>query len=135
MLPIVDYKYQRMGDPVYLTNPLATFQLLPATFPTFNWYLEGHYWHNFNGFLTSAIPPFKKLNINAAAGSSMLWAFEKNMRHIEICYGLNRVFKMLRETFKVGVYYCNGYNNQGGYYQGFKFSIENYNIRDNSWSF
>ncbi len=135
MLPLVDYKYQRMGDPILLTSPLATYQLLPKTFPTFDWYLEAHYWQNFNGFLTSGVPFFKRYNINASAGSSILWAFENNMRHIEICYGVNKVFKLLRETFKVGVYYANGYNNKGGYYQGLKFSIENYNIRDNSWAF
>ncbi|MFM9946256.1 MAG: DUF5686 family protein, partial [Bacteroidia bacterium] len=135
MLPLIDYKYQRQGDPFLFTNPLATFQLLPKTFPTFNWYLEGHYWHNFNGFLTSGLPPFKRFNINAAAGSSILWAFENKMRHIEIYYGVNKVFKLLRQTFKFGIYYANGYNNQEGYYQGLKFSIENYNIRDNSWSF
>ncbi len=135
MLPIVDYKYQRQGDPFLLTSPLGTYQLLPKTFPTFSWYLEAHYWHSFNGFLTSGVPFFKRFNINASAGSSILWAFENNMRHIEICYGINKVFKLLRETFKIGVYYSNGYNNSGGYYQGLKFSIENYNVRDNSWSF
>ncbi len=135
MLPLIDYKYQRRGDPILFTSPLATYQLLPKTFPTFDWYLETHYWHNFNGFLTSGIPPFKKLNISASAGSSMLWAFENNTRHIEVYYGLNKVFKLLRETFKVGLYFAQGFNNVGGYYQGIKFSIENYNIRDNSWSF
>ena len=135
MLPIVDYKYQRRGDPFLLTSPLGTFQLLPKTFPTFSWYLEAHYWQSFNGFLTSSFPPFKRFNINASAGSSMLWAFENNMRHIEICYGVNKVVKFIRQTLKVGIYYSNGYNNSGGYYQGFKFSLESYNIRDNSWSF
>lgn len=142
MLPIIDYKYQRQGDPFLLSNPLGTYQLLPKTFPTFDWYLEAHYWHSFNGFLTSAVPLFKRFNINASAGSSLLWAFENDTRHIEICYGINKVFKLLRETFKVGIYYTNGYNNKdlnnngkNDYYQGFKFSIENYNIRDNSWSF
>lgn len=135
MLPLVDYKYQRRGDPYLFTSPLGTFQLLPKTFPTFSWYLEAHYWHSFNGFLTSGVPVFKRYNISASAGSSMLWAFENDMRHVEICYGLNKVFKLIRSTFKFGIYYCNGYNNSGGYYQGLKFSLESYNVRDNSWAF
>lgn len=134
-LPIVDYKYQRRGDPLLLTNPLGNYQLLPKTFPTFHWYLEAHYWHSFNGFLTSAVPFLKKANVNASGGSSLLWAFENNTRHFEVYYGLNRVFKLIRETFKVGIYYANGINNVGGYYQGFKISIEQYNVRDNSWAF
>jgi len=134
-LPIVDYKYQRRGDPYLLTNPLATFQLLPQTFPTFNWYLEAHYWHSFNGFLTSAIPLFKRFNINASGGGSALLTIENNTKHLEAYVGLNKVFKLIRESFKVGVYFASGYNNQGGYYQGFKISIEQYNIRDNSWAF
>jgi hypothetical protein len=134
MLPLVDYKYQRRGDPFLFTSPLATFQLLPKTFPTFSWYLEAHYWHSFNGFLTSALPLLKKYNVNMSAGSSALWAFENNTQHIEIFYGVNKVFKLLRQTFKIGLYYANGYSNSG-YYQGLKFSIENYNLRDNSWSF
>jgi hypothetical protein len=134
-LPIVDYKYQRRGDPYLLTNPLGNFQLLPVTFPTFHWYLEAHYWHSFNGFLTSALPPLKRWNINASAGSSVLWAFENDTKHFEVYYGLNKVFKLIRETFKIGIYYANGVNNIGGYYQGFKISIEQYNVRDNSWAF
>ena len=135
ILPVVDYKYQRRGDPYLLRNPLGSFQLLPATFPTFDWYLEAHYWHDFNGFLTSGVPLLKKLAINASAGSSILWTLDNKVRHIEICYGLNRVFRLLRSTLKIGVYYANGYNNNGHFYQGFKFSFENYNVRDNSWSF
>ncbi|MCB9251890.1 MAG: carboxypeptidase-like regulatory domain-containing protein [Flavobacteriales bacterium] len=134
-LPIVDYKYQRRGDPFLLTNPLGNYQLLPETFPTFDWYLEAHYWHSFNGFLTSAVPLFKRFNINAAAGSSILLAPEKNIRHAEVYYGIHKVFKLIRDTFKIGIFYANGVNNIGGYYQGFKISIEQYNLRDNSWSF
>lgn len=134
-LPLVDYKYQRRGDPVLLTNPMGTYQLLPKTFPTFDWFLEAHYWHNFNGFLTSAIPLFKRFNVNAAGGSSALWAFENNTRHIEIYYGINKVAKLIRESFKFGIYFAQGYNNQTGYSQGIKLSIEHYNVRDNSWTF
>ena len=135
ILPIVDYKYQRRGDPFLLRNPLGSFQLLPTTFPTFNWFLEAHYWHDFNGFLTSGVPLLKKLAINASAGSSLLYTYENNVKHIEVCYGINRVFRLLRSTIKIGVYYANGYNNNGNFYQGFKFSLENYNVRDNSWAF
>lgn len=134
-LPIVDYKYQRRGDPFLLTNPMGTYQLLPQTFPTFDWYIEGHYWHSFNGFLTSAVPLMKRFNINASAGSSYLMAFENNTQHFEAYYGIHKVFKLIRETFRIGIYYAHGVNNVGGYYQGFKFSIEQYNMRDNSWSF
>jgi hypothetical protein len=62
-------------------------------------------------------------------------AFENNTQHFEAYYGIHKVFKLIRETFRIGIYYAHGVNNVGGYYQGFKFSIEQYNMRDNSWSF
>ena len=57
---IMDYKYQRGGDPFLFMPPMEAYQLRDSTFPTFKGYLESHYVHQFNGFLTSKVPLINK---------------------------------------------------------------------------
>jgi hypothetical protein len=56
----MDYQYQRGGDPVWFSPSMYSYQLIPKTFSTFNWFFESHYEHQFNGFLVSKIPLLKK---------------------------------------------------------------------------
>ena len=60
-LRLVDYKYQRRGDPILFSNPSEAFQSLDSTFATFKRFYEGHYIHEFNGALLNKISFFKKI--------------------------------------------------------------------------
>ncbi|MDP5122230.1 MAG: DUF5686 and carboxypeptidase regulatory-like domain-containing protein, partial [Spirosomaceae bacterium] len=44
-ISVMDYKYQRGGDPFFFSPAMYTFQLIDETFPTFDWFLETHYTH------------------------------------------------------------------------------------------
>lgn len=134
-LPYVDRKIQRRGDPFLFTSPLNTFQLLGKTFPTYNWFWEGHYLHRFNGFFTNKIPIFKKLNLNEVAGAGFLIAPEVHMLHSEVFVGAERVFKMGKYRFRLGAYYANGLSNTSFSGHGFKFSLELYDVVRNTWNF
>ena len=106
-LRLVDYKFQRRGDPVLFLNPNEAFQSLDSTFPVFNRFYEAHYVHDFNGAIINKIPFLKNLQLREVAGAGFLIAPERNLRYAETFAGIERVFKWPfnpLSKFKLGVY-------------------------------
>ncbi len=134
-LKIMDYKYQRGGDPYFFLPPMYGYQMIDSTFPTFKGFLESHYVHQFNGFLTSKIPGLKQLKIKTMAGGGILYVPERNYNYSELFGGINRIFKIGKERLRLGIYYVVSQSNQAGFRSGFKFSLEPYNPSKNTWSF
>jgi len=134
-LQIMDYKYQRGGDPYFFMPPMFAYQLIDSTFPTFRGFLETHYIHQFNGFLTSKVPLINKTGIRTMAGGGLLIVPERSYQYSEIFGGINRIFRIGRERFRLGLYYVVAQSNTQGITTGFKFSIVPYNTASNSWSF
>ena len=134
-LAIMDYRYMRGGDRYFFSPAMYTFQLIPSTFPTFNWYFESHYVHQFNGFFTSKLPIFNKTKIREMAGAGFLYVPERKFQYSEIYFGFNRVFKIGRERIRLGGYYVLAQSNEFGIRNGIKFSFEPYNQNRNTWSF
>jgi hypothetical protein len=54
-LRLIDYQFQRRGDPFLFMNPHKAFQSLDSTFAVFNRYWEAHYVHEFNGLFLKEI--------------------------------------------------------------------------------
>ena len=134
-LAIMDYRYMRGGDRYFFSPAMYTFQLIPRTFPTFNWYFESHYVHQFNGFFTSKLPIFNKTKIREMAGAGFLYVPERKFQYSEIYFGFNRVIKIGRERIRLGSYYVLAQSNESGIRNGIKFSFEPYNQNRNTWSF
>ena len=134
-LAVMDYKYMRGGDNYFFSPAMLTYQLIPKTFPVFNWYFESHYVHQFNGFLTSKIPLLNKTKIREMAGGGFLYVPERKYQYSEVFFGLNRIFKIGRERIRLGAYYVIGQSNDFGVRNGIKFSLEPYNQSKNTWSF
>jgi hypothetical protein len=134
-LRIMDYRYQRGGDPILLIPPMYGYQLIDSTFATFQTVLEGHYLHDFNGFITSKIPGIKQLGIKTTIGGGILFVPERSYQYSEVLVGANRIFKLGRERLKLGVYYVLARSNTQGLTSGFKFSLNPYNANTSTWSF
>ncbi|MFN3852400.1 MAG: DUF5686 and carboxypeptidase regulatory-like domain-containing protein [Spirosomataceae bacterium] len=131
----MDYKYMRGGDPYFFSPPMYTYQLIPKTFTVFNWFFESHYTHQFNGYLTSKIPLLNKTGIKEMAGGGFLYVPERKYQYAELYAGLNRIFKVGRERFRIGAYYVVAQSNDFGIRNMIKFSFEPYNQYRNTWSF
>ena len=134
-LQIMDYKYQRGGDPYFFMPPMYAFQLIDSTFATFSGFLEAHYVHQFNGFLTSKLPLINKTGIRTMVGGGLLIVPERDYQYSELFGGINRIFRLGRLRFRFGAYYVIAQSNTQGFTSGFKFSIVPYNTASNSWSF
>ncbi|MES2797496.1 MAG: DUF5686 family protein [Bacteroidota bacterium] len=134
-LAVMDYKYQRGGDKYFFSPGMYTYQLIPKTFPTFDWFFESHYTHQFNGYLTSKVPLLNKTGIREVAGAGLLYVPERKYQYSELYGGLNRIFRIGREYIRLGAYYVVSQSNEVGFRSGFKFSFEPYNQNRNTWSF
>lgn len=135
-LEFVDYNWHRQSDPVLWSNPLRSFQLLDTTLTALDIYFAGHYIHHFNGALINNIPLVKKTRIKTVAGGGMLWDLRSNYQYVEAFVGVERVFKIQRQRFRLGIYgvaaESNFFNNPA---TGLKFSIEFFDNREGKWNF
>jgi hypothetical protein len=136
-LRLVDYKFQRRGDPLLFMNPQEAFQSLDSTFPVFKRFYQGHYLHQFNGALLNKIPLLKKLQLREVAGGGFLIAPERSLRYVETFAGIERVFKWPfnpLSKFKLGVYVVGSAANKFGNPVQFKIGITTWNRTSGKWN-
>ena len=144
--------HQRSNKWLYSTTMYA-FQNLPFNFPTFDWYFEAHYKHEFNGALTNFIPLVNRLRLRcvASAGTLVIPEYEYQMK--ELMFGIERVFKIFKQRIGFGVHYFVAqdnwpttdnielnlqnlsWNTPLRFTHGIKFSIEEKGRSGKAWNF
>jgi len=134
-LSLMDFRYQRRGDIWLFTPPMWAYQTMDSTFVTFKRFYEVHYRHHFNGALFNKLIFLKPLGLRESAGVNLLYAPERrNMFFYEFYAGFDKLIKVWRERFKIGIYYTGGYSNLFEKPRfGFKINFEYYDRRLNSW--
>lgn len=135
-LRLVDYKWQRRGDPGLFLNPNEQFQSMDSTFAVFKRFYQGHYIHEFNGFFINKIPLLKKLQLREVAGAGFLIANERNLRYAEVFTGIERVFKwpfVPGAKFKLGAYVVGSVANQFRNPVQFKIGLTTWDRVSNRW--
>jgi hypothetical protein len=135
-LRLVDYKFQRRGDPILFMNPNEAFQSLDSTFPVFERFYQAHYLHEFNGAILNKIPLFKKLQLREIAGGGVLIAPERDLCYVEAFAGVEKVIKWPFNPiykFKLGVYVIGSAANQFRNPVQFKIGITSWDRRNNKW--
>lgn len=135
-LRLLDYSFQRRGDPLFFMNPDHAFQALDSTFPLFKRFYQGHAVHEFNGALLNKIPLFKKLQLREIAGGGFLFAPERNLKYFELFAGVERAFKWPFNPltrFKIGAYVVTSVANQYSNPVQFKIGFTTWDKRKNRW--
>lgn len=135
-LRLIDFKFQRRGDPLLFMNPHTSFQALDSTFPVFKRFYEGHYVHEFNGFLLNKIPLLKKLKLREMAGAGFLFTQERNLRYAEVFAGIERAFQSPfnpLDKAKVGIYIVGSAANQFRNPVQFKVGFTTWDKRRGKW--
>lgn len=96
-LPFINYKHFAGNRLSYSrVDGLRQFQLLDYYFfSTADNYLEAHYEHHFNGFLTNAIPLIKKLKFQLV-GSLHYLTTPAAGHYVEVGAGVEHIFKFMR---------------------------------------
>jgi hypothetical protein len=135
-LRLIDYQYQRRGDPLLFQNPDQAFQALDSSFPVFKRFYQGHYVHEFNGAILNRIPFFKRIGLREVGGAGFLIAPERNLRYGELFLGVERVLKSPFDPlskFKLGVYVVSSVANKYNNPLQFKIGITSWDKRRNKW--
>lgn len=135
-LRLVDYKFQRRGDPLLFLNPNEAFQALDSTFPVFKRFYEGHIVHDFNGAIINKVPLLRHLRLREVAGAGFLVAPERDLRYGELFTGIERIFKWPFNPltkFKLGVYVVGSMANQFRNPVQFKIGVTTWDKVKNKW--
>lgn len=135
-LRLIDYQFQRRGDPFLFMNPYKSFQALDSTFPIFKRFYEGHLVHEFNGFLLNKIPLLKKLQLREITGTGFLITQERNLRYVEAFAGIERAFQSPfnpLDKFKIGIYVVTSAANQFSNPVQFKVGFTTWDKRRGKW--
>jgi hypothetical protein len=135
-LRLIDYQFQRRGDPLLFMNPQKAFQGLDSTFAVFNRFYEGHFIHEFNGFLINKLPLLKNLKLREIAGAGFLFTQERNLHYAELYGGLERAFQSPfnpLDKFKLGVYIVTSAANKFSNPIQFKIGFTTWDKRKGKW--
>ncbi|MCI4671961.1 MAG: DUF5686 family protein [Bacteroidia bacterium] len=131
-----DLKFIRGSDPYFFVSPLDFFQLLGPTFSTQNAYVQGNYYHNFNGVLIDKIPLLKRTKLQTSVGGGILGIEDGNFFHTEVFAGVQHPFRILKTRFRIGAYYVTAYSNYENAISGqVKFGISFYNPVNHRWDY
>ncbi|QMU30808.1 DUF5686 and carboxypeptidase regulatory-like domain-containing protein [Adhaeribacter radiodurans] len=100
-LYFTDYKHFA-GNRILYAGAFGGFQLLDYyRYSTRNRYLEGHFTHDFNGFIFNKIPLFRKLKWQEVFSANYLHT-QRAGHYIELGVGVEHIFKILRVDFFTG---------------------------------
>lgn len=134
-LKYIDSRFHQGSDPYVFTNPMLTFQTLRNTYATTDWFLDVHYMHHFNGVIMKKFPLIRKTRIKSVAGSAFLYTLENNQYHSEAFIGVERLFKIFKEKFRIGAYWAMGSTNFENIRGEYKMSVEFYSRKDRKWTY
>lgn len=131
----IERKFFRGSDLFLFSPPLSTMQLLDSTFNTTQPYLQAFAIHHFNGAILGKIPLINKLKLQLVGGAAALFITEEDYSHIELYAGIERIIKIRRQLFKVGVFYVARSNGAPSANFNFKIGLDFFNSFTNSWSY
>jgi len=134
-LRILEYKYFRGSDKIFFSSPSRTLQLLGPTLNSSSAFFQFNFIHHFEGAIMDKIPLMSRLRIGLAAGGGGLMMQENGFRQAEVFGGLERVIRIRRELFRIGVFAVTADNNLSKADFTLKFGVNFYNSYSKKWDY
>jgi Family of unknown function (DUF5686)/CarboxypepD_reg-like domain len=103
-LRLIEHKYFRTSDKFFFSNPINSQQLLDTALNTSNSYISFNAIHHFNGFFLNKVWLLNRLKLEETVGGSFLAIPDANFVQAELYAGIERVIRIRKQRFKVGVY-------------------------------
>lgn len=103
-LRLIENKYFRTSDLFFFSNPTKSMQMLDTSLNTQNSYLQVNFIHHFNGFFLNKIWGLNKLGLEETIGGGLLMIPDAKFSQIEFYVGLERMFRIKKQLFKIGAY-------------------------------
>lgn len=91
--------------------------------------------HHFEGSILNKVPYLNRLKLELAGGIGILMIEDDNFKHVEFFGGIERMFKIRQQLFKVGCYAVSSINTEDNYNFTFKFGVSMYNTFSRKWDY
>jgi len=131
----IEFKYFRTSDSWFFSDPTKSMQMLDTALSTSNSYFQANFIHHFNGFFLNKVWGINKLKLEETIGGGLLMIPESNFNQIEFYVGLERMFRIRKQLFKIGVYAVASDNNFDKAAIQWKIGVNFYDSFRRKWSY
>ena len=128
-------KYFRTSDLGWFSDPTKSMQMLDTNLSTSNSYLQANFIHHFNGFFLNKIWGINRLKLEETIGGGLLIVPESKFNLIEFYVGIERMFRIRKQLFKIGIYAVAADNNFDKAAIGWKVGLNFYDSFRRKWSY
>jgi hypothetical protein len=134
-LRIIEHRFFRPSDRYFFSNPVHSLQLLDTALNTSNSFAQLNFIHHFKGYFLNKIWGINRLKLEETIGGGLLLVPENNFAQAEFYVGLQRMFRIRKTLFKLGVYGVSQVNSIDGSSINLKFGINFYNAFRDKWDY
>ncbi len=134
-LRIIEHRFFRPSDRFFFSNPVHSLQLLDTALNTSNSFAQLNFIHHFKGYFLNKIWGINRLKLEETIGGSVLLVPENNFTQAEFYVGVQRMFRIRKTLFKLGVYGVSQVNSIDGTSINLKFGVNFYNSFRDKWDY
>ena len=131
----IEHKYFRTSDYGFFSDPTRSMQRLDTILSTTESFFQANFIHHFNGFFLNKVWGINKLKLEETIGGGLLIIPESNYKLVEFYVGLERMFRIRKQLFKIGVYAVASDNNYNKANIHWKFGVNFYDSFRRKWSY